>query len=122
MCILALTALTIYKKKEEMDPLYTKRIIDFFVKSISQLKEDSGGQRWNAICEDTAQLFLHLCRARKETVPYTQFQMWQLFFEPQESQNMLEVLCQTYSLQTILFTCLHALLDPSPVWWQTQFN
>ena len=122
MCTLPMEGLNLLHEIYAMDPLYTKRIIDFFVKSITQLKEESGGQRWNAICEDTAQLFLHLCRARKETIPYTQFQIWQLFFEPQDSQDMLQVLCQTFSLQTILFTCLHALLDPSPVWWQDQFK
>ncbi len=105
-----------------MDSLFTKRCVDFFVTSITKLKEDSGGQRWNAICEDAALLFLHLCKKQNESIPYTQFQIWQLFFEPQGSRDMLEVLCQTYSIQTILFICLHALLDPSPVWWQDQFN
>lgn len=105
-----------------MDPLYTKRLLNFFVKSIVQLKGESGGQRWNAICEDTAQLFVHVCERKNQRIPYTQFQLWQMFFEPDNSHDMIEILCEEIEVQSIFFLCLQALLDPPSSWWKLQFQ
>jgi hypothetical protein len=105
-----------------MDTLYTKRTVSFFVESIQFLKRNSGGQRWNEICEDTSALFFHLCKKQHISISYTSFQIWELFFEPLQSHEILEELCKSLDLQTVLFICLHALLDPPAFWWQTQFR
>jgi hypothetical protein len=105
-----------------MDIQFTKRVASFFVKSIEDLKKESGGQRWNAICEDTALLFDSCCRKQQISQPYQQSEIWTLFFEPTKSYSEFEKLCQEKALHPILFTCLHALLDPPASWWQDQFK
>jgi len=51
MSTLHLTTLTLAKNSILNDHY------NFFFKSIYSLKKESGGQRWNEICEDAASLF-----------------------------------------------------------------
>ena len=105
-----------------MELPYTKRAKHFFVESIVNLKEQSGAQRWNEICEDTTQLFFHLWRKQNFEKTYKHEEIWNLFFEPQQSIHLMSELCQTLETHSILFSCLQALLDPPTFWWQAQFR
>ena len=105
-----------------METLYTKRTAHFFVESIDLLKQESGGQRWNEICEDTAQLFAHLCKKQGIETKLAHVDIWQMFFEPAYSHELIELLCENQFIHPVFFTCIHALLDPPTSWWQAQFR
>jgi hypothetical protein len=104
---------------------YEQRAIRFFLQSISTLKKESGGQRWNAICEDAATLWEQTYPKELGPLPLSHEQIWELLFEPPEQcQNPLymrfEVLCSKPGFLDFFFHILQSLLDPPAAWWQAQ--
>lgn len=101
---------------------YTQRVTRLFLQTIHTLKNESGGQRWNAICEDTIDLAFYLW-ARYYSVPkVSRESLWQLLFYPppsvQESSLLLFFASQEISPE-FLFYLMQALTDPPASWWQT---
>lgn len=106
---------------------YNTRAFTFFLQSIHSLKKESGGQRWNEICKDAAALFDTQFPPTLGPHPFSETQLWQLFFDPpQDTSNPLyqpfQQLCENDTFVTFFFTVLQALLDPPSVWWQAQFR
>ncbi len=101
---------------------YIERFAQFFFQSLQTLKRESGGQRWNEICEDTVSLYFHDCQRKNLTSPYPYSEMWQMFFDPVYFYEKWDSLLIQSSFHTTLFLCLHALLDPPAEWWQAQFR
>lgn len=100
---------------------YLTRVIQFFLQSIHTLKKESGGQRWNEICNATAELALvkspfSICFGKEE--------LWSLFFHPPQTLEESPILLY-FSTQEkfpqFLFLLLQALTDPPSSWWRTQF-
>lgn len=103
---------------------YTKRCVDFFFKSIQDLKRQSGGQRWNEICEDAVDLFFVKYPKELGEVPFSRQQLWELFFTSipdEEATIRFLTLCQTPQFSDFLFVVLQAFLDPPAVWWRKHF-
>lgn len=105
---------------------YNQRAIHFFLQSIQTLKKESGGQRWNEICEDTASLFEHLYTKEFGTLHMSHKQLWELFFEPPESSNdplymRFEILCSNDKFIDFFMKFIQALLDPPASWWRASF-
>ena len=106
---------------------YSTRSVRFFFKSIRTLKKESGGQRWNEICEDAASLFEHLYVKQFGPFHLDHQQLWDILFDPpQETNDLLymrfELLCSNDKFIDFFMIILQALLDPPPSWWQTQFK
>ena len=99
---------------------YAKRFVSFFLSSIRELKTKSGGQRWNAICEDTVRLYVDLAQTHLGILPLQPEEMWHLLFDPPQESLLLEHICKDQATSTLLFRLLHALLDPPPQWWAEQ--
>ena len=105
---------------------YSKRCIDFFLHSIHYLKSQSGGQRWNAICEDTVELFFD--RFPKEIQnPFTRESLWRFLFDPpndpsDELYSVFSSLCAHETFVTFFFLILQSLLDPPSDWWTNSFT
>lgn len=105
---------------------YEKRCVDFFFKSIDELKSQSGGQRWNAICEDTVCLFFDKYPKELGENPFSRERIWQLLFEgkPTQKQELyipFLQLSERVEFVSFLFFLLQALLDPPNEWWKKQF-
>ena len=105
-----------------MDP-YNARSLHFFFKSIHSLKKESGGQRWNEICEDAASLFEHLYVKQVGPLHLDHQQIWELLFEPPQAMNdplymRFEILCSNDKFIDFFMIILQALLDPPSSWWQ----
>lgn len=106
---------------------YQQRAVRFFLQSIQALKKESGGQRWNEICEDAATLWEHSYPKELGKLYLSHEELWELLFEPpSDIRNPLymkfEILCSNPSFLTFFFTILHALLDPPASWWQHKFS
>lgn len=106
---------------------YSTRSVRFFFKSIRSLKKESGGQRWNEICEDAASLFEHLYVKQFGPLHLDHQQLWELLFDPPQETNdplymRFEILCSNPKFIDFFMTILQALLDPPASWWQTQFK
>ena len=106
--------------------LYNQRAVRFFLQSIQTLKKESGGQRWNEICEDTATLFENLYTKEFGTLHLSHTQVWELFFHPPESNNdslymRFELLCSNDKFIDFFMKFLQALLDPPASWWRASF-
>ena len=104
---------------------YEERVVRFFFQSISTLKKESGGQRWNAICEDAATLWKETYPTKLGTLHLSHEECWELLFEPPDTiQNPLymkfEIVCSKPGFPEYFFLILHSLLDPPTSWWQTQ--
>lgn len=102
---------------------YNTRCVQFFFQSIRSLKKESGQQRWNEICEDTASLFEHLYVKQFGTLHMNHQQIWELFFDPPQETNdplymRFEILCSNDKFIDFFMIFLQALLDPPPSWWQ----
>ena len=106
---------------------YNQRAVRFFFMSIRSLKKESGGQRWNEICEDAASLFEHLYVKKFGPLYLNHQQVWELLFDPPEAVNdplymRFEILCSKESFLDFFMIILQSLLDPPPSWWQKQFQ
>lgn len=104
---------------------YNTRTFRFFLQSIQSLKKESGGQRWNLICEDAAILFQKTYPKELGPLFLSHSEIWELFFEPPESlANPLymkfEILCSKDIFIDFFFSILQSLLDPPASWWQTR--
>jgi hypothetical protein len=96
--------------------LYSKRCIDFFIHSITYLKSQSGGQRWNAICEDAVELFFEQFPKGLNN-PFTRESLWRFLFDPPNEPNdelysTFVSLCVHQSFLDFFFLILQSLLDP----------
>lgn len=103
--------------------LYNTRAFEFFLQSIVFLKKESGGQRWNEICEDGATLFETNFPKEAGPQPFSHAEIWELLFDPpQESSKPLyktfETLCENDLFVSFFFKILQALLDPPSLWWR----
>ena len=106
---------------------YNQRAVRFFLQSIETLKKESGEQRWNTICDDVATLFEHLYTKEFGPLHMSHKQVWELFFEPPESNNdplymRFEILCSNDKFIDFFMKFLQALLDPPTSWWQASFQ
>lgn len=106
---------------------YQQRCVHFFLQSIQALKKESGGQRWNEICEDAATLFEHLYVKEFGPLHMGHQQIWELLFEPPQSTNdplymRFEILCSNPKFVDFFMKILQALLDPPSSWWQSYFK
>lgn len=104
---------------------YQQRVVRFFFQSIQTLKKESGGQRWNAICEDAATLWQLTWPKEFTPLHLSHEELWELLFEPPEDiRNPLymkfEILCAKPGFPEFFFHILHSLLDPPAAWWQAQ--
>lgn len=104
---------------------YNQRAMRFFLLSIQTLKKESGGQRWNAICEDAASLFEDLYRKEIGALHLSHEEIWQLLFEPPEASNdplymRFEILCSNEKFLDVFMIVLQSLLDPPASWWRSQ--
>jgi hypothetical protein len=104
--------------------LYPQRAFRFFLQSIQTLKKESGGQRWNAICEDAATLFEQTFPKDLGPLYLSRDEVWELLFDPPESvQNPLymkfEILCSKEKFLDFFFIILQCLLDPPASWWNS---
>jgi hypothetical protein len=104
---------------------YQQRLVEFFFQSIRALKEKSGGQRWNAICEDATTLWEQTYPKEFGPLHLSHEERWELLFEPPETfQNPLymkfEILCSRPGFPEYFFLILHSLVDPPTSWWQAQ--
>lgn len=99
---------------------YNKRCMDFFLTSIQELKKQSGGQRWNEICEDTVEFFFTKFPKTLGENPFTRDQLWQFFFEAPDktSYKLFSDLCKEKVFLDFFFIILQALLDPPAPWWR----
>ena len=61
---------------------YSTRLLQFFLQSIHTLKKESGGQRWNEICNATAELALV---KNPFSISFRKEELWKLFFHPPET-------------------------------------
>ena len=109
-----------------MNNAYTKRCLDFFLNSIHDLKKQSGGQRWNAICEDATDLFFHNYPKRLGKVPIQRERFWQLLFDASLDKNdeiygIFTSFFEEEELVDLLFLLLQSLLDPPVNWWKNHF-
>lgn len=105
------------------DAGYTKRSVDFFLESIRSLKKQSGGQRWNAICEDAVDLFFAIYPEALGKNPFKKEQVWNLFFEPPSDKNdelyqQFSYVCRSPIFIDFFFQIIHSLLDPPANWWR----
>jgi hypothetical protein len=105
--------------------LYSKRCIDFFLHSITYLKSQSGGQRWNAICEDAVELFFDRFPNGIEN-PYSRESLWRFFFDPpndpgDELYSLFANLCKNKVFIDFFFHILQAFLDPPNHWWNYSY-
>lgn len=94
---------------------YPQRVTRFFLQSIHTLKKESGGQRWNEICEHAA-FFAFM----KLPYGFSQDSFWQLFFEPPATigeSSILVYFSNSEDITDILFTLLHVLTDPPEYKW-----
>jgi hypothetical protein len=101
---------------------YEQRAVQFFLESIQTLKKKSGGQRWNAICEDASNFWEQTYPKELGPLHLSHEERWELLFEPPETiQNPLymkfEILCSKPLFIDYFFTVLQALLDPPAPWW-----
>lgn len=85
---------------------YSTRSVRFFFKSIRTLKKESGGQRWNEICEDAASLFEHLYIKQVAPLHLDHQQLWDILFDPPQETNDKFI--------DFFMIILQALLDPPP--------
>lgn len=104
---------------------YQVRAVNFFLQSINDLKKESGGQRWNAICEDAATLWEQTYPSHLGILHLSHEELWELLFEPpMDVRNPLymqfEMLCAKPAFPDFFFRILHSLLDPPAAWWQAQ--
>lgn len=101
---------------------YNKRCVDFFFKSIQDLKSQSGGQRWNAICEDAVELFFTNYPEDLGINPFTRESLWQFLFDSPHTEfyKVFEDLCKQNKFIDFFFIILQALLDPPADWWRSQ--
>jgi hypothetical protein len=109
---------------ESWNLTYNKRCVDFFFKSIQDLKSQSGGQRWNEICQDAVELFFQKFPETLGNNPFTREQLWHFLFDsPDEtSYELFSNLCKQKEFVDFFFLILHALLDPPANWWRHQFK
>lgn len=56
-----------------------------FYKKLIQKASESGGMRWNAICEDIINIYLHEIPELNRMV--SRDFLWDLLFNPQENEN-----------------------------------
>jgi hypothetical protein len=100
---------------------HTQRVARLFLQTIHILKNESGGQRWNAICEDAVDLAFFLWARYFPVAPFSKESLWQLLFHPptyvQESPILLFFVSQESSPEFI-FSLMQALTDPPASWWQ----
>lgn len=101
---------------------YSTRVTRFFLQSLHTLKKESGGQRWNEICDNTVVLALHEGPFYLPLISQiTKEELWQLFFHP-PSTLQESVLLQMFASQEqsppFLFLLLQCLTDPPTQWWQ----
>lgn len=105
--------------------LYSKRTVKFFFESLDSLKNQSGGQRWNGICEDAVDLFYKVYPSGLGECPFQRNQLWSSFFEPlrvdDETYARFLTLSQTILFTNFLFTILQAFLDPPSSWWSSHY-
>jgi hypothetical protein len=102
---------------------YNTRAFHFFLQSLHALKKESGGQRWNAICEDAANLFETNYPKELSPLFLSHIEIWELLFEPpldcREPLYMkFEMLCSKDIFLDFFFKILQSLLDPPAAWWQ----
>ena len=101
---------------------YSERVTRFFLQSLHTLKKESGGQRWNVICDDTVHLAMTIGPSYFSS--FFQFQkeeIWQLFFHPPprvQDSFLLQFFSQQDQSPSFLFLLLQALTDPPSSWWQ----
>ena len=109
---------------DSLNLTYNKRCVDFFFKSIQDLKSQSGGQRWNAICEDAVDLFFHRFPKEIGENPFTREELWKLFFDltDEELYNVFLNLSKRNEFLDFLFLILQAFLDPPAAWWNYHFK
>jgi hypothetical protein len=100
---------------------YNKRCVDFFFKSIQDLKSQSGGQRWNEICEDVVDLFFKKFPKELGNNPFTKEEVWRILFDSSKNQphEVFRELSKTKEFVCFLFLILQALLDPPAEWWRS---
>lgn len=101
---------------------YSNRCLDFYLHSITYLKSQSGGQRWNAICEDIVDLFFQRFPQELNN-PFTRESLWHFFFEPpmepnEEQYRLFASLCTHPSFLTFFFSLLNYFLDPPQQFWK----
>jgi hypothetical protein len=101
---------------------YNKRCVDFFLSSIQELKKQSGGQRWNEICEDTVELFFRKFPESLGENPFTREQLWHFLFESPDktSYELFSNLSKHDEFLDFFFLILQALLDPPAEWWRSK--
>ena len=102
---------------------YNQRAMQFFLQSIQSLKKESGGQRWNAICEDAAILFEGNYPKELGPLFLSHSEIWELLFEPPVDccdplYMKFEILCSKDLFVDFFFTIIQSLLDPPSFWWQ----
>ena len=100
---------------------YSTRLIQFFLQSIHTLKKESGGQRWNEICNATAELALV---KSPFSISFGKEELWSLFFHPPETiqeSKILQFFQKQEECSPFIFLLLQALTDPPNTWWKTQF-
>lgn len=106
---------------------YTERSCAFFLHSLTYLKRQSGGQRWNDICSDTVDLFFTTFPPLPGGNPFTRETLWRFLFDPptdpgDELHSAFASLCTHELFVRFFFLILHSLLDPPSHWWRNSFT
>lgn len=97
---------------------YSERVTRFFLQSLHTLKKESGGQRWNEICNDAVELAFTKCPFY---LAFAKEDLWQLLFHPPprvQDSFLLQFFSQQDQSPSFLFLLLQALTDPPSSWWQ----
>ena len=97
--------------------------IDIFNKMIT-FRNQSGGQRWNSICEDICNLYFTLIKDQND-LAYTHEELWDFLFNSNEVNSPYYTkyiyLCINNSANRNFFKIIlaKAIEDPPTHWWKT---
>lgn len=102
---------------------HLERESSFILQSLCNLKNESGGQRWNSISEDIVKLYKVKFSGGG---PYTDQEIWTLFFEPNqikgERLQYFKKNLENTEFSDFMFLGLRACLDPPVEWWDKQLS
>ena len=95
------------------------------INKINRVRSQSGGQRWNLICNDICDLYFILIKDEEDLL-YTKDELWDFLFNqylvdsPQYTKYLN--ICKNNKKNNIFFCRIvtKAIEDPPAEWWNTQ--